>query len=93
METDNDKIMETADRIKAMGHPLRLKMLCVMDDQERTVTDLINACGTSQSNISQHLSILRDAKIVSTRKSDNLVYYRIRDPRTIELVKIMRDVL
>ena len=93
METDNDKIMETADRIKAMGHPLRLKMLCVMDDQERTVTDLINACGTSQSNISQHLSILRDAKIVSTRKHENLVYYRIRDPRTIELVKIMRDVL
>ena len=93
METDNDKIMETADRIKAMGHPLRLKMLCVMDDQERTVTDLINACGTSQSNISQHLSILRDAKIVATRKHDNLVYYRIRDPRTIELVKIMRDVL
>ena len=48
--------IETAARaLKAISHPLRLKILCVVGDQETCVQDIVEAVGTSQSNISQHL--------------------------------------
>jgi predicted transcriptional regulator len=43
-----------------MSHPLRLKILCVLGDKEVSVQDIVENVGTSQSNISQHLAILRD---------------------------------
>jgi len=47
--------------LKAMGHPLRLKILCILaEGNETSVQDLVDLVGTSQSNISQHLSILRE---------------------------------
>ncbi len=81
-----------AHAIKAIAHPLRLKILCVLGDQEISVQDIVEQVGTSQSNISQHLAILRDKGVLSTRKDANRVYYRIGDLRTLKLVSMMRDV-
>lgn len=78
--------------IKAIAHPLRLKILCVLGDKEISVQDIVADVGTSQSNISQHLAILRDKGVLATRKDANRVYYRIGDPRTIKLVGMMREV-
>ena len=47
---------------------------------------------TSQSNISQHLAILREKGILITRKDANRVYYRVGDQRTLQLVAMMREV-
>jgi len=58
---DRDEDVERASRsLKAMSHPLRLKILCTLGDQEVSVQDIVEFVGTSQSNISQHLAILRD---------------------------------
>jgi ArsR family transcriptional regulator len=78
--------------MKAIAHPLRLKILCVLADNELSVQDIVVSVGTSQSNISQHLAILRDKEILATRKDANRVYYRIGDQRTLKLVVMMRDV-
>ncbi len=78
--------------IKAIAHPLRLKILCVLGGNEVSVQDIVDEVGTSQSNISQHLAILRDKGVLVTRKDANRVYYRIGDPRTLKLVGMMRDV-
>ncbi|PIU17033.1 MAG: ArsR family transcriptional regulator, partial [Gallionellales bacterium CG08_land_8_20_14_0_20_59_87] len=59
---------------------------------ELSVQDIVEQVGTSQSNISQHLAILRDKGVLSTHKDANRVYYRISDPRTLKLVGMMRDV-
>ena len=78
--------------LKAMGHPLRLKILCILAGAEEiSVQDLVAQVGTSQSNISQHLSILRDKRILASRKDANKVYYRIGDPKILQLMGIMRD--
>ena len=51
--------------LKAMGHPLRLKILCILAGaDEVSVQSLVDQVGTSQSNISQHLSILRDLSLI-----------------------------
>jgi ArsR family transcriptional regulator len=85
--------IETAARaLKAISHPLRLKILCVVGEQEVCVQDIVDAVGTSQSNISQHLGILRDKGVLQTRKDANRVYYRVADQRTLQLIVLMREV-
>ncbi|MEO8343889.1 MAG: metalloregulator ArsR/SmtB family transcription factor, partial [Gallionella sp.] len=81
-----------AQAVKAIAHPLRLKILCILGDQEVSVQDIVEQVGTSQSNISQHLSILRDKGVLTTRKDANRVFYRIGDLRTLKLIGMMRDV-
>jgi ArsR family transcriptional regulator len=85
--------IETAARaLKAISHPLRLKILCVIGSEEACVQDIVDAVGTSQSNISQHLAILRDKEVLLTRKDANRVFYRVGDPRTLQLIAMMREV-
>ncbi|HUW35694.1 MAG TPA: metalloregulator ArsR/SmtB family transcription factor [Rhodocyclaceae bacterium] len=85
--------IETAARaLKAISHPLRLKILCVVGDQEVCVQDIVDAVGTTQSNISQHLAILRDKGVLQTRKDANRVFYRVADARTLQLIVLMREV-
>jgi DNA-binding transcriptional ArsR family regulator len=91
IDRDED-IQQASQAIKAIAHPLRLKILCVLGDQEISVQDIVERVGTSQSNISQHLAILRDKGVLSTRKDANRVFYRVGDLRTLKLVILMRDV-
>ena len=89
----NEKDLYIASRsLKAMGHPLRLKILCILaEGTETSVQDLVELVGTSQSNISQHLSILRDKGILASRKDANKVYYRIGDDKILALMETMRE--
>lgn len=85
--------IETAARsLKSIAHPLRLKILCIIGDEEVCVQDIVDAVGTTQSNISQHLAILRSKGILQTRKEANRVYYRIADDRILQLIGMMREV-
>jgi len=88
-----DEDIDRASRaLKAMSHPLRLKILCTLGSDEISVQDIVEKVGTSQSNISQHLAILRDKGILASRKDANRVYYRVGDARTLRLIGMMRDV-
>lgn len=90
---DKEEHIEQASRaLKAMAHPLRLKILCVLGNQELNVQEIVDCVGTSQSNISQHLAILREKGVLRTRKDANRVYYRVGDERTLSLIGMMREV-
>jgi len=90
--TKEEDIERAALSMKAMAHPLRLKILCTLGDQEISVQEIVELVGTSQSNISQHLAILRDKGILASRKDANRVFYRVGDSRTLRLIGMMRDV-
>lgn len=75
-----------------MSHPLRLRILCTLGEREVSVQDIVECVGTSQSNISQHLAILRDKGILASRKDANRVFYRVGDARTLRLIDMMQDV-
>jgi ArsR family transcriptional regulator len=89
----NDRDIEFASNsLKAMAHPLRLKILCLLGGTtEVSVHDIVEYVGTSQSNISQHLSILRDKGILASRRDANKVFYRIGEPKILELIGAMRN--
>src|SRR5438445_13451392 len=88
-----EQIEKTARAMRAIAHPLRLKILCVLGEHELSVQDIVEAVGTSQSNVSQHLAILREKRILSPRKSAKNGDYSVRDQRTLHLIATMRDVL
>jgi ArsR family transcriptional regulator len=56
------------------------------------VQDIVEQVGTSQSNISQHLSILKEKKILGFKKEANRVYYYIDDKRMSQLIEMMREI-
>ena len=90
---DKQENIELAARaLKSIAHPLRLKILCVIGDQEVCVQEIVDAVGTSQSNMSQHLAILREKDVLLTRKDANRVYYRVGDTRTLQLIGMMQEV-
>lgn len=85
-------IEQTSRAMKAMSHPLRLKIISVLQDREVSVQEIVEQVGTSQSNISQHLAVMREKGVLRTRKDANRVYYRLGDLRTLEVLKLMREV-
>ena len=89
----NEEDIHVASRsLKAMAHPLRLKILCLLGAVgETSVQGIVEYVGTSQSNISQHLSILRDKGILASRKDANKVFYRVADRRVVTLISSLRD--
>lgn len=89
--TNEDDIFNASHALKAMAHPLRLKILCILGGVgEVSVQEIVEQVGTSQSNISQHLSILREKGILASRKDANKVFYRVADPKILQLVGAMR---
>lgn len=78
---------------KALADPKRLLIIDELRDRELSVTDLCEALGLSQSNVSQHLAVLRDRGIVSTRRSRNSVFYSLRGQKVIQAVDLLREFL
>lgn len=78
---------------KALAHPLRLKILKNVCETEACVCELHEHEEFSQSNISQHLRILKDADLVAQRKDGLNVYYTLKDPRLKEIIKIADEVI
>ena len=87
-----ESIREASAAMQAIAHPLRLKILCLVGSQELSVLEIVDAVGTSQSNISQHLAVLRDHGILAPRKDANKVFYRIVDARVLKLISLTREI-
>jgi ArsR family transcriptional regulator len=93
LDLDDWELERTANAVKAMAHPLRLKLLCLIGSGEVSVQRLTQQVDqTSQSNISQHLAHMLERSILDNRKRGNQVLYRIRDGRVLSLIVAMRAV-
>jgi len=68
-----------ARRFRAMGEPMRIRLLDRLRLGEATVAGLTESLGASQQNVSKHLAVLSDAGVVGRRKDGTRVYYRIAD--------------
>ena len=88
----SENIREASAAMQAMAHPLRLKILCLVGNQELSVLEIVDAVGTTQSNISQHLAVLRDHGILEARREANRVFYRIGDARVLKMIALTREI-
>jgi ArsR family transcriptional regulator len=87
-----ENIAQASSAMQAMAHPLRLKILCLVGNQELSVLEIVEAVGTSQSNISQHLAVLRDQGLLVARREAQKVFYRIDDPRILKMISLTREI-
>ncbi len=72
--------------LKQLSHPQRLLILCSLIESERSVGEIENACGASQSAVSQFLKAMRLEGIVESRRDGKQVYYKIADDRVHKLI-------
>lgn len=82
-----------ANLLKALAHPRRLEIIHLLRDQELPVSDIHTMLDLPQANISQHLTVLRDAGVVTTRRDGKQIYYQIDDTRIVEASDLLREVL
>ena len=83
----DDHIRDISKLMKSISHPIRFKILCLLQADEASVGDLVARLDSSNSNITQHLNILRNQGIIDYRKDANYIYNRITDWRVIELIR------
>lgn len=74
-----------AGRFRVLSEPMRLKILDALGDREMTVTELVATTAAGQANVSKHLAILADARLVARRKEGLNVYYRVADETVFDL--------
>ena len=74
-----------ARRFRAMGEPMRIRLLDRLREGEATVAELTEALGASQQNVSKHLAVLAEAGILARRKDGNRVHYRIGDESVLAI--------
>jgi DNA-binding transcriptional ArsR family regulator len=74
-----------AQRFRALGDPLRIRLLEQLMDGEASVRELVLATGAGQQNVSKHLGVLLHAGVVGRRKQGTSVYYRIIDDAVYNL--------
>jgi DNA-binding transcriptional ArsR family regulator len=79
-----------ADFFQALAHPTRIAIVEQLREGELSAGSLIERLKLAQANGSQHLSVLRRKRILVDRKEGNQVFYRVRDPRIIEVLDVMR---
>jgi ArsR family transcriptional regulator len=78
--------------LKALAHPTRLGILYLLRDGEKTVCELQALLGCTQSNVSQHLGIMRERDILITRKESNQVYYGVKNKEMFRLLDVLQEV-
>ena len=84
-------ILDRASRVvRVLGHPLRLRILNLLEGAERNVTELVVATGVGQAAVSQQLRILRSEGIVDDRREGSRVFYRITEPTVSMILECVR---
>ena len=94
MYSENKKHFEARAKVlKAMAHPSRLFIIEELEKEERCVCDLTELIGADISTVSKHLSVLKQAGIVTDDKRGNQVFYRLRVPCILNFFGCVESVL
>jgi DNA-binding transcriptional ArsR family regulator len=84
-------LQRAARCLRVLAHPTRLLIVHLLGQGERSVQELAKEVGVSQSSVSQHLNLLKDKEILESRRVAQQVYYRLKNPRLLELTALTRE--
>ena len=82
-----------AEICKVFTNPKRLEIISLLRDGEKTVNELTELAGVPQANVSQHLTVLRQNNVVTTRRNGANIHYKIANPKILQACDLMREVL
>lgn len=87
----HDMATHACDLLKAMANEWRLMILCQLSEGEKTVSELQQTLGLSQSALSQHLAVLRRERIVKARKHAQSVSYSLSGDEATKVMETLHD--
>ncbi len=82
-----------AEMCKVFSHPTRLRILNTLREQEVSVSNLAERLGITIGNLSQHLNMMKQRRVLASRKDANNVYYRLANPKMLEAFDLIREIL
>lgn len=92
---NNGVLKERLDRaarcLRVLAHPIRLQLIYLLGQGEQSVQELERQVQASQSSVSQHLNLLKDKDIVESRRAAQQVFYRLKDPRVLQLTSLTKE--
>lgn len=77
---------------QTLGDTNRLKIIHFIGEQDRSVSEIVEATGLSQPLVSHHLRTLRESLILETKRSGPFIYYKLRDPRLLSALGIFFEI-
>ncbi|AKP66285.1 ArsR family transcriptional regulator [Companilactobacillus ginsenosidimutans] len=83
---NQDLLVESQKIMKVLNNPTRFQMLNVLEQQEMSVTDLVELLGMEQSAVSHQLAMLREYQLVSTNRIGKSNYYKLNDPHILDVI-------
>jgi ArsR family transcriptional regulator len=86
-----DNACNAAHFLKAISHEGRLMILCHLATGEKSVTELEKLLSSRQAAVSQQLSRLRTEGLVAPRRDGKAIYYRLTDPRAVQILDVVYD--
>ncbi|WP_018982032.1 ArsR/SmtB family transcription factor [Salinimonas chungwhensis] len=94
IETPNNDVIseyvnEAEQFFKLLANKTRLTVLYSLKDQELSVSDLLTRINVTQPVLSQHLALLREARVVATRREGQVIFYRLTDDRVLQTIRLM----
>lgn len=93
-DNDKEEIYKIhADLCQMLSNPTRLRILEELEEEEKTVSELVSKVGVRQANLSQHLAELRKRNLVENRRDGANVYYKVAYPEVVEACNLMREVV
>jgi DNA-binding transcriptional ArsR family regulator len=90
---ERERLKIKADVFKAMGHPIRLGIIEMLASGERCVCEIVDYVGTDISNVSKHLSILKQRGLVADRKEGLKVFYTLTMPCAVDFTGCVERVV
>ena len=81
-----------AELFKALGHPVRIRILEILRTGEQTVSDLQRELGIEMSSVSQQLAVLRARRLVAAHRVGTSGYYQVVDPQVFQLLDVARAI-
>ena len=87
---DDRQLERAAETLKAVSHPARLRIIEILESGERSVSEIQDYLGITQSLTSQHLSKMRVRGVLKCRKNGSMVYYSIANPDVVKVVHCIR---
>jgi len=82
-----------ADFFRTLGHPVRIRVLELLQDGPRPVHELLADIGVEASNLSQQLAVLRRTGLVVSRREGSVVRYELSTPQVVDLLRAARTIL
>src|SRR3990170_1113258 len=82
-----------AELCKTLANPIRLEILSLLRDGKKSVTEIAVFTGVRQATVSQHLAVLRQRGVVSTKREGVNIYYDVANPKITKACDLMREVM